>query len=327
MHEVESAVSSSDIRRLDCIIWSAIAIVAIAVIFTAMSSSFVIVWSSFAKGAFVCVLLVLLSHFYRYIRKDEALAEALIGASQVIAFASVAAPLSYIAASVAFPLWDTELTRWDQLLGFHWLAWLAFMNAAPTLHIITKIAYGSFAVQTTAIVIALGMTRRVIHMRLFVLALVATTIATITVSAFIPAQGVWGAWHLSLSDAPAIVPTTRDLPLGVFFGLRDGSYRLLVGDQAEGIISFPSLHAALGLLFILALWPVRWLRWAGLTINLVMIAATPIEGSHYLTDVLAGLAIAALCWLAVKRKMVDRQEANAEVAVCAVTEPEAPFMA
>jgi membrane-associated phospholipid phosphatase len=292
-----------------------------AVIASCMLSSFVIVWASFARGALVCVLLVLSSLFYRHIRKDLALAEALNGAGQIIAFASVAAPLSYIAASADYPLWDTELTVWDQSLGFHWLNWLAFMNASPALHMITKVAYGSFAVQTTMIVMALGMAGRSAHMRLFMLALFSTTLVTIAVSAFMPAQGVWGAWHLSLSDAPAIVPTTRDLPLPVFFGLRDGSYRLLVGDHPEGVISFPSLHAALGLLFILALWPMKWLRWIGLLVNLVMIAATPIEGSHYLADVLAGLAVAGLCWWAVRRQILAGGQAKEPVGIGGEAEP------
>jgi len=82
-----------------------------------------------------------------------------------------------------------------------------------------------------------------------------------------------------LSDSPIVLPTTRDLPLPVFFGLREGTYRQLVADNAEGIIS---LHAALGALFIFALWPVKWLHRIALFINLVMIAATPIEGEPLL---------------------------------------------
>jgi len=114
-----------------------------------------------------------------------------------------------------------------------------------------------------------------------------------------PAQGVWGYLHLSALDSPAIVPITRDLPLPVFFGLRDGTFRQLVAEGAEGIISFPSLHAALGLLFIFALWPVRYIGWISVLLNLAMIAATPVDGSHYFSDVAAGLTIATLSWIAV----------------------------
>jgi membrane-associated phospholipid phosphatase len=293
-------VDPTEHRRLDCIIWITIAVVAQTVVASSMMSTFVVVWPSYVKAALVSGSLLLASVFYRFFRKDQPLAEALLGASQVIAFASVAAPLSYIAASASFPLWDTQLAGWDRRLGFDWMDWLALMNAVPFLHTVTKIAYSSFAVQTTMVVMALGFFRRTLHMRIFILALFATTLVTIGISALFPAQGVWGAWHLSLSDSPAIVPVTRDLPLPVFFGLRDGSYRQLVADTAEGIISFPSLHAALAILFMFALWPVKWLRWIAICLNLAMIAATPIDGSHYFVDVIAGVVISTLCWSLVR---------------------------
>jgi len=105
------------------------------------------------------------------------------------------------------------------------------------------------------------------------------------------------------------------MPLPVFFGLRDGSFRHLVAEGAEGIISFPSLHAALGLLFLLALWPVRYLGWIGVLLNVAMIAATPVDGSHYFSDVAAGLTIALLSWVAVRRALAvsGRMEAGREL--------------
>ncbi|WP_354047340.1 phosphatase PAP2 family protein [Bradyrhizobium sp. LB12.1] len=84
---------------------------------------------------------------------------------------------------------------------------------------------------------------------------------------------------------------------------------------AEGIISFPSLHAALGLLFLLALWPVRYFGWIAALLNVAMIAATPVDGSHYFCDVVAGLAIALLSWVAVQRALTagERMEAGRQL--------------
>jgi membrane-associated phospholipid phosphatase len=126
------------------------------------------------------------------------------------------------------------------------------------------------------------------------------TLIAIGISTVMPAQGVWDYLHLSALESPAIVPITRDLPLPVFFGLRDGTFRHLVAEGAEGIISFPSLHAGLGLLFAFALWPIGYIGWISLLLNLMMIAATPVDGSHYFSDVLAGLTIAALSWISVR---------------------------
>jgi hypothetical protein len=52
----------------------------------------------------------------------------LSGTSQVVAFASVATPLSYIAASADYTLWDAQLNTLDLALGVNWKGWLAFMK-------------------------------------------------------------------------------------------------------------------------------------------------------------------------------------------------------
>jgi membrane-associated phospholipid phosphatase len=85
----------------------------------------------------------------------------------------------------------------------------------------------------------------------------------------------------------------------VFLGLRDGTVHTVYGLNSEGIITFPSLHAALGVLFPAALWRVRKLRWIALTLNGLLLLATPVYGSHYMVDVAAGILVAAACWFAV----------------------------
>ena len=50
-----------------------------------------------------------------------------------------------------------------------------------------------------------------------------------------------------------------------------------------------------------ALWRVRGIKWAALVLNALMLIATPAYGSHYFVDVIAGVALAALCWIAAVR--------------------------
>ena len=83
-------------------------------------------------------------------------------------------------------------------------------------------------------------------------------------------------------------------------GCATAAFRALVAVGSEGIISFPSLHAALAVIVIVALWPIPVLRWVILALNTLMLAATPIDGSHYFIDVIAGIAIAALSVLAAR---------------------------
>jgi membrane-associated phospholipid phosphatase len=75
--------------------------------------------------------------------------------------------------------------------------------------------------------------------------------------------------------------------------LRDGSLRHLELFKLAGIVSFPSFHTASGVLYIWALWPVRYFRWAAIATNAWMIAATPLIGAHYVIDVIGGIGVAA----------------------------------
>jgi hypothetical protein len=47
------------------------------------------------------------------------------------------------------------------------------------------------------------------------------------------------------------------------------------------------------MLCILAAWRIRWLRAVTLLVSGTMILSTPIAGSHYFVDTIAGVALAA----------------------------------
>ncbi len=301
---------AKSLHRIDRLIWATIALVAIVVLAASASWSFRIDLPSFIKAALACTLLCAGGWFYSAVRPDMRAASALTGTAQIAAFAAVGAPLSYLAASLDRPLWDAEFARWDNQLGLDWTGWLATMNAHPTLHLVSAFAYSSFAAQITMMVVALALTGHILRMRTFIFAFIFATLVTIAISAVMPAQGAWGYLHLSAQDYPAITPLTRDLHLAVFHGLRDGSFRSLMAEGADGIITFPSLHAALGLMFVLAMWPIPYLRWVAVGLNVVMIASTPVDGGHYFCDAIAGLAIATICWKAA-RALVRMHEETA----------------
>ncbi len=86
--------------------------------------------------------------------------------------------------------------------------------------------------------------------------------------------------------------------------------------MAIGLIGFPSYHCAFGLLMIWAAWPIRRARYPVLALNLILIAATPICGGHYIADLFAaGLVTAASIraaryLLALPEKRAARQPAD-----------------
>jgi len=291
---------SQALRRLDRLIWALTMAVAAIVLASTWISGFFIAWRSFAAPAFAAATLAGAAWFYSTWRPDPRLASGLETTSQMIAFAAVGAPLSYLAASANLPLQDHLFDVADKALGLDWRGLLNWMNAAPLVRALLHPVYFSLTLQMSTAVLCLAFTGRLLWLRIYMLSFILAALVTIAISAVLPAAGVWPYYALTAADSPHLTPAVST-SWPVFYGLRDGSLRALVAIGSEGIISFPSLHAALAVLLVIALWPILVLRWLILTLNVVMLAATPIDGSHYFSDVLAGIGIAVLCFLASSR--------------------------
>jgi len=63
--------------------------------------------------------------------------------------------------------------------------------------------------------------------------------------------------------------------------VRDDPAYVLDLAHMPGLVTFPSFHTAMGVIAIYCARGTRWLFWPMLVINLLMIAATPVLGSHY----------------------------------------------
>jgi hypothetical protein len=285
-------------RRLDGIIWALVAAVAGLELLAVAFDGFSLVLRSYAAPGATCLLLMLAARYYGGRRNDANLASALEGTAQLAAFAAVAAPLSYVAASVGLPMHDAAFDAIDRALGFDWKALLTVMRRWPDFHLAMRAIYLSLTLQMTAVVLLLGFTGRLAWLRVYTLAFFLAALVTIAVSAVLPAEGVW--LHYGLHSAnPAIVPVSSS-SWPVFLGLRDGTFRQVMAVGAEGIITFPSLHAALAVILIAAFWPVPVARWISGVLNTLMLAATPIDGSHYFIDILAGIAVGVLAIFAAR---------------------------
>jgi hypothetical protein len=287
-------------HRLDRLIWVITGAVAAIVLITPTVSSFEIAWKAFLPPAIACAVLVALACFYRTRRPDFRLAAGLTSTAQVVAFAAVAAPLSYIAASAGLPLQDHAFDVIDRAFGFDWAGLLVWLNASPTLYAVLRQVYQTLTLQMTTVVLCLAFTGHLVRMRVYTLAFLIAALLSIAISAVLPGAGAWPHYGVTAADSPHILPVVST-SWPVFDGLRDGSVRALVAVGSEGIITFPSLHAALAVIVVMALWPIAILRWVVLGINTAMLVATPIDGSHYLIDVIAGVALAVLSFLAAQR--------------------------
>ncbi len=278
-------------RHIDNVIWATIIAVGMVVALSPPVTRFRIDIETFAVPVSVSLGLVFGAWVYRHWRRDLHLACALECTAQVTLFAAVGAPLSYLAAAANFPLRDHGLDAIDKAMGFDWEAGLQFLNGHPTWYKVLTLFYGSLTLQMVAVVLCLGFSGRFAWLRVYNLAFVIAVLATIAISALLPAAGVWPHHGFSISETQPLIPAVKD-SWPVFYGLRDGSFRSLVAVGSQGIITFPSLHAALAVIVTLCLWPMPRARWIAVFVSLGTLVATPIDGSHYLIDVLAGIVLA-----------------------------------
>lgn len=206
-------------------------------------------------------------------------------AALLVAFQAAGAMLSYLVTSTGAPLVDGSLAAWDRALGFDWIACWRWFEAHPGIRAALKHAYYSGLVQLMAVVLVLGMTGRAAQlaefMRLFILA----TLVTIAFSGLWPAAGAWK--HYAVGTAFDLASISHFEPL------RSGVLREISLGAAQGLISFPSLHAAMAVLLAHSMRRTRLFP-VFAVLNAAMLVSTPIEGGHYLVDVLAGVALAGM---------------------------------
>jgi membrane-associated phospholipid phosphatase len=190
------------------------------------------------------------------------------------------------------PLWDDTLNGWDRALGLDWRAYLDLINERPVLGLCLTLAYQSILPQSIVACVALGLGGRSIECRAFVAAFMISAVVSILISGFTPATAMFVHLGLQPQDYPNLHPAAAFVHVSDLNALRDGSLRVISLSTAEGIITFPSFHAALAVVFAFSFWSVRRLRWPAVILNLLMLAATPIDGGHYFVDVIAGTVIA-----------------------------------
>lgn len=300
-------------RISSTLLWCLVALVTTVTAFAIVAASLSFDWRSIVAPVCFCLGLAPLIWFFRC--RNERIAIALDSAALLVAFSVVNQILSYVVATAHHPLWDPTLRMWDVALGLNWSAYLAFVNARPWLGRLFSIAYQSLALQMIVVVLVLSFQGKSRACRRFVLAFMISCLATVLIFWLVPAMGMY--YDLSLRHAANF----RNLmPVGALSyvtdlsALRDGAMRVISLKNPQGIISFPSFHAALGVIFAFALWNCRWLRWPAIMLNVLLIASTPVDGGHYFVDVFAGTGIALLS-VAFVRTLGPQFEVNPQIAL------------
>ncbi len=226
--------------------------------------------------------------FARAVRTSRVVESAFI----IVAVGLSLASLSYLGAIMNLPLRDTQMIWIDRHLGFDWLATMRELDHWPALLRLLDGAYATFTSQLIATVLVLIIARRTRELDCFFVTFICASVIAEIASLVAPTLGPMSV--LANDAAFAHLSTLGRATGAIVLTLRDGTLQSIDFDAINGIISFPSLHAAVAVLVPYAL---RWnkpLFWPIAVLDGLMLMSAVPSGNHYLIDVFGGLAVAVL---------------------------------
>lgn len=214
--------------------------------------------------------------------------------SQLLIYLPPAVALEYLAASVHQPLADLLFARGDALLGFDWASFAYWANSHPVIQTLfiwtyTSVLWQSGLVMLVGSATQAGDTNGDFVWNIFISGLICTVVFSM-----LPALGNDGLAERG--------------PIAALLQVRDPGWHHLNIDDAQGLITFPSFHTALGFIFLYSVRRVRWIFWALVPVNAIMILSTLTVGGHYLVDLIAGgiVAFASIGVTRLVRQRLDR---------------------
>jgi PAP2 superfamily len=232
---------------------------------------------------------------YTWIARFSEAVETLVQVSIISVAAGCA---SYALAALTKGYADDILSAADHALGFDWVAAYNYVGANKLLSVPLRASYLAIFYSPSILICWLFLCGRGDRARTWVMVYALSLGLTLAIFPFFPAKSA--LVHYFGSDI-TYMPATGIWHVELIEKLRSGLIEKVHTDDLAGMITFPSFHAAIAVLFIWASLPVPVLRMIMLIVNGVMLVATPIEGTHYLVDVIGGVGVAALSILCVQR--------------------------
>lgn len=255
-------------------------------------------WPSLTKVAIYLPLLLAIAEFYRRSHPDMKFVIMTRETAWILAFSGAAATLSTLATTLNFPLIDNSLVAGDRALGFDWEFWFVQITSSGDLGTVLSIFYIMSVPLVVLVVIVLSLLNRQERTQEMVLAVMIGALIAVAISAVLPSAGALATFRPSFDNL--VSPPVVDLAYKqTFFDLRAGAVTLFSLNDLKGLIAFPSYHATLSVLMILAFRGIRAFFPLFLVVNLIVLVATPVNGGHHLSDVLGGIGVAFVSfWIA-----------------------------
>jgi PAP2 superfamily len=260
--------------------------------------------SSLAIGmVFACAVVFTVATFWHEKGKPE-FRDSILTMPWVFFLAAALPLLVLVAARFDMPLQDAHLARLDQSLGFY----VPGIRSWASHHWLGRLINQTYPLLNPLIAVSVllpALMGKVENAQQFVVANLIAFVIGIPLFALLPAIGPWYGYGTP--------PTPGEMQCQAAILLFRGPGHLV--SQLAAIICFPSFHVIWATLCVAALWGFRFLRIPVALFSTMIVLSTVTTGWHYFTDVLGGLAIAAVSLFAaryyIRRTRLLRQQLEA----------------
>jgi len=209
----------------------------------------------------------------------------------MIAMSAIGGIASYAISADTQGYADAFLARADQALHFNWLAWYTIVARYPLLQHLGAAAYGSIYLSPVLLLATLAWRGEHAHAQRFLATFWLSATITLTLFPLFPAKGALEY----LWNGPIPYMPTNGLYQGqIIPALRAHTFGPINLGALRGLVCAPSFHTVCATLYITFSAPVKGLRWVLVPLNAAMMLSIPVEGTHYLSDMLLGVVVALL---------------------------------
>jgi membrane-associated phospholipid phosphatase len=212
----------------------------------------------------------------------------------VMLLVAIIPSMAVLSVRFEFPLRDALLAKMDKALGFNVPAIAAWMAAHPHWRILSDKSYDVLYLLLPIAMFLPGILGKREAAEQFIVANAAAFLISFPIFTLMPAIGPWAGSEFAGNAAQKACEAS-------IIALHSGSKTAAV----VGVVSFPSFHVIWAVLSARALWPIRVLWIVGVAMASLVVVSTVTTGWHYVVDVVAGFAMAALA-LGIARLVVER---------------------
>ncbi len=222
--------------------WGLIFITLVVEIVWIQLSSFVFLYNQnqiFFYG--LCILVLYISYlFYKKFRPAPQIMSALLSFCWLLSNTAIMIILSYLAYSTNKPLITSNLAAIDQFLGIYPPAIVLWFSQHEGWNKLFKYIYAALTYQMLFTLFYFSFRKKFNVLQRFIMIYMISLYLTIFIGALFPAVGTYEWYHFT----PDVSQVSE---LSHLYEVRQN---ILDIRSADGIIEFPSFHAALGLLYI-----------------------------------------------------------------------------